>query len=96
MPPAAGQDQTLAIVSLVLGIMGIVMCGGLTGPIAIFLGMKARKNVRNEPMRYGGDGLALAGIITGIFATLILLFFALYFIFVFGIIGLSILSNSAR
>jgi ABC-type phosphate transport system permease subunit len=86
-------NQTLAIVSLVTGILGIVACVGLTGPVALITGIMAKKKISQNPAEYGGDGLALAGIITGIIGTVILLFVALYFVFVIGIVGLSILNS---
>ena len=87
-----GQNQTLAIVSLVLGIVSIVFCQ-ITGPVAVVLGIMARKKAAANPIEYGGAGLGLAGIITGVIGTLLLVLVILYFIFVFGIVGLSVLNN---
>ncbi len=44
-PGAIGPkpNQTLAIVSLVSGIIGLVLCGGLVSPIAVITGIMARK-----------------------------------------------------
>lgn len=64
-PAAAGQDQTLAIVSLVCGILSIFCCGFLTGIPAMITGYMAKNNVDSNPNQYGGRGLALAGMITG-------------------------------
>ena len=86
-PPAAGgQNQTLAIVSLVLGIAGIVLCQ-LTAPIAVITGFMARRKASENPNEYGGAGLALAGIITGAIGTVFLLLVLLYFIFVFSFVA---------
>lgn len=82
-----GQNQTLAIVSLVLGISSILFCGGLTGPPALITGIMARKKASNNPAEYGGAGLALGGIITGIFGTLVLLLVLAYIAFVFLIMA---------
>jgi len=92
-PAPQNVDQTMAIISLVLGIASIVLCAGLPGPIAVFLGFKARKKAREFPGQYGGDALALVGIITGAVGCVVLLLMILYFIFVFGIIGISLLSH---
>ena len=89
-PVSGGQDQTLAIVSLVLGIVGIVFCQ-LTGPVALVTGFMARKKAAANPSQFGGEGLALAGIITGIIGTIFLLLIIAYFIFVFLIIGASVI-----
>ncbi|HEY0428345.1 MAG TPA: DUF4190 domain-containing protein [Pyrinomonadaceae bacterium] len=67
-PPAAtqGQNQTLPIVSLILGIVSICCpIGVLTGPAAIITGLLGMKNVNNNPNQYGGKGLAIAGMIVG-------------------------------
>ena len=67
----------LAITSLVLGITGIVsvlltpvlgvtVLGGLCSPFAIWLGARAKREIRDNPQTYGGEGLAVAGFVTGI------------------------------
>jgi len=91
--PAGGQNQTLAIVSLVLGIASILFCAGLTGPPALITGIMAKKKATNNPAEYGGAGLALGGIITGILGTLLLLLVAAYFVFVFVFVGASMMAN---
>jgi len=91
--PAGGQNQTLAIVSLVLGIAGLIFCGGLTGPPAVITGIMAKKKASNNPAEYGGAGLALGGIITGILGTLLLLLVVAYFVFVFLIVGASMVGR---
>lgn len=79
--PKRGQDQTLPTISLVLGILGLVLfcCwGGIPfGLIAIVLGYLGVQNANNNPSEYGGKGLAIAGIITGIVG---FIFSTLYFI----------------
>lgn len=85
-PVAGGQNNTLAIISLVLGVIGIVFCQ-ITGPAALITGFMARKKAIENPHEYGGSGLALAGLITGAIGTLLLLLLILYFIVVFGIIA---------
>ncbi len=87
-PPGAagGQNQTLALVSLVLGIIGIVFCQ-LTAPAAVITGFMARKKAANNPAEYGGSGLALAGIITGAIGSLLLVFVVIYLIFIFGLVA---------
>lgn len=39
--------------------------GLICGIIALVLGMNARKEIKKEPKRYGGDGYALGGMICG-------------------------------
>lgn len=74
-PPPAGvgadQNKTLAVVSLVLGILSIPCCGFLTGIPAVIVGFIARSKAASEPHLYTGQGLALAGIITGALGTVL-------------------------
>jgi len=67
-PPAGGgQNQTLAIVALVLGILGLTICCGsfIISLAAVITGFMARGKANSDPANYGGAGLALGGLITG-------------------------------
>lgn len=92
-PPApaypASQQKTLAIASLVLGIVSMTIgwcCyfGVLSGPIAIVLGFVALSQIKKDPKRYGGKGMAIGGIVTGglyfLFLALIILIYGLSFL----------------
>jgi hypothetical protein len=83
-PMSSGQNQTLAIVSLVLGILSICCyIGWITGPAALITGWLHRKKVKENPAEFTGDGLALAGmIIGGIFFVLWIVIFIIYAIFI--------------
>ena len=85
-PPAYGQQpgpgagstpktNGKALASLITGISTLVLswcCGlGIIGLVAVFLGFKARSEIRSSGGTQSGEGLALAGIITGAIATLI-------------------------
>ena len=73
-PPAAGagQNQTLAIVSLVSGVLSCLCCFSIiTGPAAIIMGFMAKGKADADPANFGGRGLALGGMITGVVGTLI-------------------------
>ncbi|MGB7923632.1 MAG: DUF4190 domain-containing protein [Pyrinomonadaceae bacterium] len=65
----AQQQQGLAVASLICGVISITLgliCGGpVLGTAAIILGIIALLQIKNDPRRYGGKGLAIAGIITG-------------------------------
>jgi hypothetical protein len=71
MPPSgnapAGQSSTLAIISLVCGILGVTVCCGtfIVPLIGLILGFMARGRANSDPAHYGGAGLAMGGIITG-------------------------------
>ena len=73
-PPAAGggQNSTLAIISLVAGILGLTLCCGTLIPsvVAVITGFMARGKANNDPAHYGGAGLALGGLITGVLGLL--------------------------
>jgi hypothetical protein len=62
-------SQTLPTISLVLGILALLTSccfGGIpTGAAAIIIGVVAINQEKSDPTRYGGRGLALAGLITG-------------------------------
>jgi hypothetical protein len=63
---SGGQNQTLAIVSLVLGILSLPCCGWyIFGIGALITGFIAKGKADNDPGNYGGRGMALAGIIMG-------------------------------
>ncbi len=66
-PPLVGaENKTLAIISLVCGILSMLCCMWfLPGIIAVVLGIIAKNKADQNPAEYGGRGMALAGIITG-------------------------------
>jgi len=91
--PASGADQqrarSLAIASMVLGITGLtgfMLCGlaVFCGPIAVVLGHLARKVTRQH--RHLGDGMAVAGLVTGYIGTGLLVAGGVFFI-VIAILG---------
>lgn len=72
MTGAGGQNKTLAIISLVCGILSCLCCVSiLTGPAALITGFMANGNIAKNPSVYGGKSLATAGMITGGIGTLI-------------------------
>jgi hypothetical protein len=88
-PPGAavGQNKTLAIISMICGILSIPgMCcwvGILLGPAGIIMGFIAKNKATADPMNYGGKGMALAGIITG--AVGLLLEIGIIILYILGI-----------
>jgi hypothetical protein len=75
-PQPLPVTSSKAIVSLVLGVASLVMCGLFTGIPAIILGVQARRSVAQSAGREGGEGLALGGIVTGIVGTIMWLLLA--------------------
>ncbi len=59
------QTSTLAIVSLVAGLLGWTLLPMVGCIAAIITGHMARAEIRREPERLEGDGLAIAGLILG-------------------------------
>ena len=68
-PPApallARQTSTLAIVSLVLGLLGWTLLPFLGSLGAVICGHLARSEIRRNPATLEGDGLAIAGLLLG-------------------------------
>lgn len=77
-PPAAPTDG-MAIASLVCGIFGIVLTcslpglGVVTGVPAIICGHMSMKRIRESNSQIQGNGMAMAGLITGYIGTAIFL-----------------------
>ncbi len=82
--------STLAIVSLVAGILGFTIFPVIATIVAIITGYMARKEIRSIPPTAGGDGLATAGIIMGYVQIGLFVIgiccFAIYFVFVAGLV----------
>jgi competence protein ComGC len=66
-PPTVPQPKNspLAIWSLVFGILSLVGCSIVAGIPAVICGHMGRKRIRQSAGALGGNGLALAGLITG-------------------------------
>ncbi len=90
----AGENKTLAIVSLVLGIVSLCCyVSPITGLAAVVTGFMAMKNVNNQPDVYGGKGLAIAGMVIGG------LFFVVgiaYWVFLMFFGGMAMIMDAAR
>ena len=73
-PAVQGQNQVMPTVSLVLGIISVMFSccyGGIPfGAAALILGFLALKNVNENPMQFGGRGMAIGGIVTGVIGLL--------------------------
>jgi hypothetical protein len=91
--PQPQSSSTQAIVSLILGILGIVCCGVLA-PIAWYIGSQEIKAIREGRSAVAGEGLAKAGMILGIIGTILLVLTALWVFFAGGMAILQGLANS--
>ena len=72
-PVQSGSPKTssLAITSMVLGIVGILFFGIILGPLAIIFGSIAINRINEKPHELEGRGMAKAGIICGVIAVVI-------------------------
>ena len=59
-----GENARNATVSLVLGILGLIICPIVCSPLAIMYGKRAKDEIRSRP-GLGGEGAASAGVILG-------------------------------
>lgn len=64
-PSPTVQTSGLAIASLVSGIAGWTVLPLLGSILAIFLGYAARNEIRRDPDRLTGEGLAVTGLVLG-------------------------------
>jgi hypothetical protein len=63
--PPALPTSTLALVSLIAGIVGILFLPFLGGIVAIVTGNMAHKETRSFPATHSGDGMATTGMVLG-------------------------------
>lgn len=63
--PVMRTTSGLAITSLVTGILGWVLVPVIGALVAIVTGHMARADIRHQPERLDGDGMAVIGLILG-------------------------------
>ena len=64
------QEQNLAMISLITGVLGLI-CFPILAPVAVVTGFMALSKVKEDPVRYGGKGLAIGGMVLGGIMTLL-------------------------
>jgi len=64
-PTATKRDSSLAIVSLIAGIIGWTVIPFIGSIVAVITGHLAKKEIRESGGAMAGDGMALAGLILG-------------------------------
>jgi hypothetical protein len=91
--------NTLAVISLIAGVLSWVLFPFIAGVVAVITGHMARSEIRNSYGQQSGDGLALAGLILGYLHLATFCFGIFIFVLIFGgMIGLggcAILSESS-
>ena len=66
-----------AVQALVYGLVGLVLCGIICGPVAISKANQAKREIASNPT-YTGEGLATAGMVLGVIDILFFVVFVLY------------------
>lgn len=61
----AAPNSTMAVISLIAGILGLSLFPTIGSIIALIIGYMARNEIRASAGSLGGDGLATAGIVLG-------------------------------
>ncbi|MBT3389795.1 MAG: DUF4190 domain-containing protein [Chloroflexi bacterium] len=64
-PPASAQNSSMAVISLIAGILGLTLFPVLGSIIAVITGPMAKKEIAASAGTLGGEGLAQAGMILG-------------------------------
>lgn len=83
-------NDNMAIAAMVLGILAMfgTFCYGvpalILGPVAIYLGLSARRRIRESGGVLGGEGFAMAGWIVGLVATILGAVYLLFMVAFFG------------
>lgn len=85
---AMGLGITSVVCAVLTPFICITMPGFLTGPFAIALAVRARREMAASPGAYNNGGAATAGLVTGIIGTVLgLLMTALVLFFVGAVVG---------
>ncbi|MCF7750998.1 DUF4190 domain-containing protein [Bacillus subtilis subsp. subtilis] len=88
------QTSSLAVVSLIMGIVGWTVFPFLGSLVAIVTGHMARAEIRRQPQALEGDGLAVAGLILGWLAVIGSILVIVGFLLFFGGLALFAASQS--
>lgn len=88
------QTSSLAVVSLIMGIVGWTVFPFLGSLIAIVTGHMARAEIRRQPQAVEGDGLAVAGLVLGWLAVIGSILVVVGFVLFFGGLALFAASQS--
>ena len=88
-PMAPRESSSIAIISLIAGILGLFMIPVIGSIVAIITGGMAKRDIRASSGTIGGEGLATAGVVMG-WIGLVLWGFSICIIIlsVAGVIGL--------
>lgn len=91
-PSSSLQTSSMAIISLVFGVLAWLGIFGFGGIIAVIFGHLAKSEIRRSQGRLGGDGMATAGLVLGyVNIALSLLGLCLFILFWAGVISAPLL-----
>jgi hypothetical protein len=94
MNTIARPTSSLAVVSLVFGILGWTLLPGLGAIVAVITGHMARAEIRRGAGQLDGDGMAVAGLVLGwLVIGLFIAGVVGFFLFFGGIAALAALGN---
>lgn len=68
IPRTTAPNQQLAMASMIVGLAGILLSwcfGPVPGVVALVLGLVALSQIKKSPEKYGGKGMAIAGVVIG-------------------------------
>lgn len=86
-------SSTLAIISLIAGILGFTFVPVIGAIVALITGYMARSETHSMPPKASGDGLAIAGIIMGWIQIGLIIVgiccLVVYLVFIVGLVGAS-------
>jgi hypothetical protein len=68
---AAPRTDGLAIASLIVGILSLLCCGVILGPVAAIMGFISRNRIAQSGGAVTGGGMAMAGLILGVIGFLL-------------------------
>lgn len=90
-PPPRSSTSSLAIVSLIFGVLAWCMLPFVGALVAVICGHLARNEIRRAPVdqRIEGDGMAIAGMVLG-YVQLVLSVLAVFFLIAALVFGLGI------
>lgn len=66
MQYASTRTDGLAIASLIIGILSLLCCGVILGPVAVIMGFISRGRITSSGGTVGGGGMAMGGLILGV------------------------------
>ncbi len=92
--PPAKPTSTLALASLILGILGWTVIPGVGSIAAIVTGHLAKSEIKNSTGALGGEGMATAGLALG-YANIVLGLCVLCVVFVLPLMGIGLWSWSS-